>query len=957
MPKVFISSTSEDLKPCREAARDAAIRAGFEVVMMEYFNAQGERVPYQACMAKVAECDVVVAIVAHRYGWAPPDQPGPKEKRTKSITWLECEKARKLKPPREVLAFLVNEKCSWPAELRESYRLEQGVPAEEVLRNLARLREFKAWLSSLGFRSTFTDHKDLATGVLAALTDWKEHHRDGGIAPEPARAKADPAEYLAWLREQAAWIDIRGLQVGAGRVHRFPIDELYIPLTTAGGEERKSVRLEEALAHQRLVIVGDPGAGKTTFLRRIAFELCRKQLGEAAETPLALPVAGFPLLIRIAELEEHIEKFQRAEGAPANRHSPAWLAHFLRACSQEHQWGLGEEFFQEKLREKTTVLLLDGLDEAPSRVRREEMARLFEAAVAAYGQCRFVVTTRPATYWGQATLARFHEVQVEELGAEAVEGFLGHWSRSLFPQDAAGAEKHRGELLSALRARVEIRRMARNPVMLTALAVVHWNERRLPEQRAEMYESIVTWLARAREQRAGRAAADRCLELLGHLGLGMQTEARGRLTQVERGRAAEIVASQFREAGEGDRFGLAQRFLDEEEVDSGIVVSRGAELRFWHLTFQEYLAARTVAGLSEADQLQLLFAGDRLYRPEWREVLLLLAGTLAVKQGRGKVDGLFRAVLERLGPQAPLAEQARCAGLLGAILADLRPLAYQPPDHRYQKVLEAVLGISEAGPVEGIDLRVRLEAAEALGQAGDPRLRRDNWVTIPAGSFLMGAQKEDPDGPNYDADAYGQEGPVREVPLEAYQMGRYPVTVEEYGRFVEDEGYQNEQFWKEGGYGERTQPGKWEEQLLHPNRPVVNVSWYEAAAYCAWAGGRLPTEAEWERAARGTEGRRYPWGPEPPDASRANYDETKVGSASPVGLFPRGATPAPEGICDLAGNVFEWVADWYEQGKTRSVRGGSWLFQSWFLRASFRLRYEPEYRYVNIGFRCARKVP
>src|SRR6516225_6832001 len=100
MPKAFISSTSEDLKEHRKAAHDAARRAGFEPVMMEYFNAQGEHVPLKACLEKVSECDVVVAIVAHRYGWTPP-------KKTKSITWLECEHARKLKPKREVLPFIV----------------------------------------------------------------------------------------------------------------------------------------------------------------------------------------------------------------------------------------------------------------------------------------------------------------------------------------------------------------------------------------------------------------------------------------------------------------------------------------------------------------------------------------------------------------------------------------------------------------------------------------------------------------------------------------------------------------------------------------------------------------------------------------------------------------------------------------------------------------------------------
>ena len=168
----------------------------------------------------------------------------------------------------------------------------------------------------------------------------------------------------------------------------------------------------------------------------------------------------------------------------------------------------------------------------------------------------------------------------------------------------------------------------------------------------------------------------------------------------------------------------------------------------------------------------------------------------------------------------------------------------------------------------------------------------------------------------------------------AFQIGRYPVTVEEYGRFVEDDGYENQRWWKEGGLGEQQQPGGWEDQLLHPSRPVVRVNWYEAAAYCAWAGGRLPSEAEWERAARGAEGRKYPWGNEAPDPDRANYDKTKVGRPTPVGLSPRGATP--EGVQDMAGNVWEWVADWdrerYDRKSTgkkeeqqyRVVRGGSW---------------------------------
>jgi hypothetical protein len=301
--------------------------------------------------------------------------------------------------------------------------------------------------------------------------------------------------------------------------------------------------------------------------------------------------------------------------------------------------------------------------------------------------------------------------------------------------------------------------------------------------------------------------------------------------------------------------------------------------------------------------------------------VLLLAGILH-GQRVANVNGLVAAALDDLygstlakrmfhwaGAKPKLAEQARCFGLLGAMLRDLQPLGYTPPDPRYAEVKNAVLGIFEANNAAAIPLKTRLAAAEALGQAGDPRLRLprdpDYWVRV-----------------------------------EGFQIGKYPVTVHEYQLFVDDSG---------------TNPARWDDQLLRPNCPVTHVTWSDAKAYCDWARVRLPTEAEWERAARGAEGREYPWGNQEPDPDRANYDETKLGRASPVGLFPRGSTP--DGIADLAGNVWEWVADWYDDSKNaRVLLGGSWADRSTFLCASVRSRDQPDYSDRGIGFRCAREA-
>jgi len=453
------------------------------------------------------------------------------------------------------------------------------------------------------------------------------------------------------------------------------------------------------------------------------------------------------------------------------------------------------------------------------------------------------------------------------------------------------------------------------------------------------------------------------------LALAMQSHPKGRQVQVSRRWAAEQIAGQLPGESERKRIEMAENFLGEEELDSGIVVRRGDDIRFWHLTFQEFLAARAIAARSETEQKAILLtpADDlTLYLPRWREVVLLLAGVL-YKQGYRKVDTSVSAVLEGVCDGGTLADQARCAGLLGAAVRDLGAVGYRPADPRYQELLDRVMGIFDAQRAKGIDIKVIIEAAEALGQAGDPRFtdaaRAENWVAIPVGEFLMGAQKNDPSKPNYDAEAYEEEAPVHPLTLGAYRIGRYPVTVAEFLRFIEAEGYENRDFWPKEVFGKWSMPDGWEEQLEHPTRPVTGVSWYEATAYAAWAGYRLPTEAEWGRAARGPGGRRYPWGNDKPDPSRMNYGESKVGCPTPVGAYARGATA--DGILDMAGNVWEWCSDWFDHypktsvtdpkgppsGSGRVLRGGAWNLDPRYCRSASRGSLDPVARNASFGFR------
>lgn len=264
-----------------------------------------------------------------------------------------------------------------------------------------------------------------------------------------------------------------------------------------------------------------------------------------------------------------------------------------------------------------------------------------------------------------------------------------------------------------------------------------------------------------------------------------------------------------------------------------------------------------------------------------------------------------------------------------------------------------------------------LESLLALGQA-----QAVGMVIIPAGEFIMGSD-----------DIKGAK-PQHRIYLPAYAIDRTPVTNAQYRRFIEAGGYGNPAYWKEAiaagrwkegnyvDYGGTSfkQPRYWDDKKWNgDHQPVVGVSWYEAMAYARWAGKRLPTEAEWEKAARGTDGRLYPWGNEWIDG-RANSKESKIEKTSPVGQFSP-AGDSPYGIADMAGNVWEWCSTrwWNEKQKeyaypytpddgredlsggdiiVRVLRGGSWANDKDASRGAFRFRRIPWSGNGNWGFRC-----
>lgn len=281
---------------------------------------------------------------------------------------------------------------------------------------------------------------------------------------------------------------------------------------------------------------------------------------------------------------------------------------------------------------------------------------------------------------------------------------------------------------------------------------------------------------------------------------------------------------------------------------------------------------------------------------------------------------------------------------------------------------------------------------------------RLEFVRVPAGFFLMGSD------PEKDKQAEAWEQPQHRVFVSKFYIGKYPITKGQFAAFVQDTNYvttaekqgssyvwtglENKGIVKVIGanwrnptgpeYGIYEVTGPFGYELVEPvvpgtkidegeNHPVVQVSWYDAVAFCQWLtqksgiAFRLPTEAEWEKAARGTDGRIYPWGDEPPNPSLLNYDDN-VGGTTPVGSYPDGVSPY--GAYDMEGNVWEWVSDWYSDdyytkspprdptgppsGETRAYRGGEYgKDHPYGVRCADRYSFYPHGRYTGVGFRVA----
>jgi formylglycine-generating enzyme required for sulfatase activity len=402
--------------------------------------------------------------------------------------------------------------------------------------------------------------------------------------------------------------------------------------------------------------------------------------------------------------------------------------------------------------------------------------------------------------------------------------------------------------------------------------------------------------------------------------------------------------------------------------------------RFSHLTFQEYLAAVEVAEREDYGAYTLSHAAD----PFWREVISLEAGYLSTKN-QAKTTSLIKAIAAaRREPElfhnlALAAECIRDVGatrvegdLAAALSRSLQQELERPIPTRRSGLTGRLVALTSAEERRKAVLQRRIAAATALsrietGNFGtgspywSPPYGEPVWVTIPAGEFWMGSGSDDPL-------ALDGERPANRLFLPEFQIARTPITNAQYLYYVEATAAKTPDGWQDG------QPPK---DLL--SYPVVHVNWYEACEYCRWlsqATGKtigLPSEAEWEKAARGSQDKRtYPWG-DAFDMLKCNSVELGLDNTTPMGIFAAGASPY--GCLDMAGNVWEWTWSFWgedlrkprfkylytlDDGRQdlsapddilRVLQGGAFFDVRSYVRCAYRDWYFPHDRYWGVGVR------
>ncbi|MGH7494141.1 MAG: SUMF1/EgtB/PvdO family nonheme iron enzyme [bacterium] len=905
----------------------------------------------------------------------------------------------------------------------------------------------------------------------------QQYLKRGDAANDAVALRRHIANYLTWLRDRCGKIELRGIKREGEQVVQLDLQSVYVPLAAEayrpwGDNElgnnsrgvRNSTRILEKdrlereqsrtiamrrLLQQgnRLVVTGGPGSGKTTVLMHIAWTLATA-LGHAksnsAREKLGLTDAlPLPILVPLNAYAGHLRHLPAA-ASPAQKTLASFISSYL--IEKQSSFDLPREFFQLLLRDgQAVILLLDGLDEVPNEDERARVREAIEELATGRERMRIVVTCRTAAYKDRTALGRgFREVRVKPLEKKHINALVKQAYRNLYCHDPKTCREKINDLLHGI-AKLEqdrrvllgedAERLVTSPLLVRMLLVVHYSERTLPNQRAELYMKATDNILKPEysqdvetANRIGRlvgGSLERHREVVQYLAFAMH--CRG----TRQGR--EISEYELRQAlADNPVFApLLDDFIALTRLRGTLLEERLGNYRFIHLAFQEYLAARYLAeikrGESGVEGIAAFLENGPILDSWWREPALLVAGYLSVNSPQTAQMFLRRlaGADEKAGSRSPLSPEARWT--VAEIAASAFLEAQVPPEN-----LQTVLAVRltelfyDSETMAQVRPTLRAATGQALARLGDPRdavlrVERMEFCLIPKGPFYMGSPLDEEAAD----DDEKTDNLTRHMDRD-FWISRFPITNAQFQTFVKAGGYEEPKFWTEAKAAKVWKNGainsRWDnEPRIRPadfgspfnlsNHPAVGITWYEALAFARWLEKlyhergwlderwqvTLPSEAEWEKAARGgihipsekivraihdlDQGhvelrenplpqRRYPWIGEE-DSSRANYDHSGIGKTSPVGCFSNGQSPY--GCEEMSGNVWEWTRSLWgkypypddqegrkqrehlgaSEDKSRVLRGGAFGNGGGGVRCAYRFRGGPDRQGGNFGFRVA----
>jgi len=737
------------------------------------------------------------------------------------------------------------------------------------------------------------------------------------------------------------------------------------PYEDDGGRKREDL-LQTIRSHERLLVLGEPGMGKTVALERMVWETAK---ADGTVVPILVQLLYFQgldliELIRVALNETGRLKFE------------------------------GVKSVQAFLRETKCLILFDGLNETPGR-QREQVIGAIANFMREYSEHRYVVTSRSQDeLWRKLRSAELiHEaVVVQTISDAQAQGYL---------QAHLGREKG-----AALYDRLDasLKSLARTPLLLKLIKDAGGGSDQLPRNRGELFDKYVMNKLLEREQKLELTEKPQVTKkALAYLAFALQVNHQ---LACDREWAEQVLTEK----------GLGAKSLLKEALLHGLLIQQTLPdkqlLRFSHQSVQEYFVALTLLSEVEIEKnANLIQAISRGLSKRsltawakdawWSESFVQLAGLVndadwlarriaaggnpwlawwCVQEGRDVPENT-RAMIEarsiKLLHSTKVAERRRAVQILAQIKNDrvLEPLLIAAGDDDKEVAGLGVRALVEIGDAVHPLIEKKLHSTDETAKQGAlyylaSQLKQPSclklvsdlliqpMVGIPAGIFLMGSDK------SKDAKARDNELLQHPVTLPGYWIGRFPVTVSQWKLFVKESGYKAD-----------------EKSLQDPEpHPVRYVRWDDALAYCKWLSEKsglpvtLPSEAEWEKAARGPstgsgDGRIYPWGDEF-DQDKCNTSESGINNTTPVGKYsPAGVSPY--GCADMAGNVWGWTRSKHEHypytaedGRenlegtdSRVVRGGSWYYDQAFARASDRNYLYPGSRHIDVGFRVVVRPP